>query len=442
MSTTYNSRRRHRSKVSDPIQADPCSNVFIYQLGRMVEYFDNSCTSTVEGIHFPSDSTTVLGDMDTVDLEQMELDTIADTATITDTIGETVDTSYSASDIRPNYSYATDDGSTVFSASSRASYTTQSSFRKPSKSPAKGPVAKFRMVGRMHARVPETKTAPMNKSGAFEDSSIVTAPTDSSTSSKENDVALVENLQNTTIEEEKDEVASEVASEEGKTEALSPPQRTPSSASASNKAPQVVTPSPEQPKKPITAEEQKMDAAIMQGLDLCRRIRQSYQHPKSSPIQYQSSPDRTSTNEFDQIQEPSPDNEAPAPNVPKTKMYGDRASSPSNNTFGTTPNKSPAETAPSTTSAPKPKSGTRMSQKLKGIVPFGVIQKRIEGFQRVKFLKEDLHGGPTKPNEKIGIGSTKVQFDLIEMMRGIHPNERHHVDDTASPFKNICALHQ
>mmetsp|Transcript_23709 Transcript_23709/g.58116 ORF Transcript_23709/g.58116 Transcript_23709/m.58116 type:complete len:384 (+) Transcript_23709:101-1252(+) len=378
MTTRTSSKRRSRKKVADPVKSDPCQSNLIHQLGKMIEYLDHSCTSAVDGIHLPSDSTTVLGDMDTVDLEQMEMDTI------TDTIGETTIDMMSASDIRQAYSYATgatDDASTIFSASTRTGYITAQGnlANSPSKSPVKEPVAKFQMVGRMHAKIPETNTSPpVKKSGSFEDSSIVTAPTDSFTSSKANDNTLVENLQNTTIaEEEKDEVGSAEQQRKIETESLSPSQGTASNASANEvPPPRQVTPPRPPLKKPVTEEEHK-EYAIMQGLDLCRRIRQSYQKPNSSPIQYQQpSSSRQNSYERPLVRESSSpsssslnNNPEAASDVPKTKMYADRLKAAQ-------ANKPPAAAATVPTPAPLPplpkqKSSSKMSQKLKGMVPFG-----------------------------------------------------------------------
>ena len=135
------------------MQSDPCSSLFIHQLGSVIEYLDNSCTSAVEGMQFPGDSSTVLGDMNTVDLERMELETVEDTATV------------DYSEVKPVYSYTTDgeydteDASTAaWSASSRTSYSTRSKASSKSPQKKKGPVQKFHIVGRLHAKAPETNT--------------------------------------------------------------------------------------------------------------------------------------------------------------------------------------------------------------------------------------------------------------------------------------------
>ncbi|CAJ1963313.1 unnamed protein product [Cylindrotheca closterium] len=395
------SSRRHTSSYDDdPLtkqhqSGDPCGNGggLIHQIGKLVEYLDNSCTSTVEGIRFPSDSTTILGDMDTVDLEQYELNTV------TDTVGETT---IGTNDIEPAYSYATgDDASTAgFSTSTRTSYTTATKSRSPSKtttttttSPVKkGPVASFHMVGRMHAKVPQTNTSsssPLKEKGTFDDSSIVTAPTDSFTSSKANDssTALMGNLQHTTIEEEKDEVASaderKVAEAEALRQHQQQQQQQAARQAAIQKGRQQEAARQVAIQKAVQEASSPEDAAILQGLDLCRRIRQTH-HQSSTPIQYegqrsyeQERPQQQQQQQQQQFRGSSSssslDNQIVAANVPKTKMYGDRFSPVNAVTQHnkSSPTKSSAALPPPP-AVPKHRSrSARVSQKLKGILPKG-----------------------------------------------------------------------
>lgn len=335
---------------SDPINSDPCSNIFIHQLGSVVDYFDRSCTAVVDGIHFPSDSTTVLGDMDTVAMEQMEIDTIVDT----------VDMSAATSEIKPAYSYVTDDGSLAFSASTRTSYHSKSTSKSLQK---KVPTGNFNLVGRLHAKPPETNTpSSLNKKETFDDSnSIVTAPTDSFTSSKagEPNPILQQNLQNTIIEEAEDEKAESASVSQEQRAASGPPPRPPSPATV--------------PPKPMTPQ----DAAIAQGLDLCRRIRQSYQHPHASPIQQRSF---ESSSSFRANKELSPSfrqslqeldaedvEDEVDKSVPRTKMYGEKAALAA----ASVQQQQQENNNATPTFPPLPKRKSNISQKLKDMVPFG-----------------------------------------------------------------------